>query len=66
MTKLNVEKLGLAGLTRKETAMEKTTRAAREILDDENELRRSKIERLKRTRLQYEHGNPRAKDPQKE
>ncbi|WP_323781503.1 hypothetical protein [Leisingera sp.] len=63
MTKLNIEGLGLAGLPRKETAIEKTTRAAREILDDENELRRSKIERLKRTRLQYEHGSQPPKDP---
>lgn len=57
MTKLNTEELKLAGLSRKETAMEKTARAAREILEDENEMRRNKIERLKRSRLQYERGN---------
>jgi hypothetical protein len=56
MTKFNVEELKLAGLSRKETAMEKTTRAAREILDDEIEVRQSKIERLRRSRLQYERG----------
>lgn len=56
MTKFNVEELKLAGLSRKETAMEKTTRAAREILDDESEVRQSKIERLRRSRLQYERG----------
>lgn len=56
MTKFNIEELKLTGLSRKETAMEKTSRAAREILEDENELRRSKIERLKRSRLQYERG----------
>ncbi|MBY6069512.1 hypothetical protein KUW17_22435 [Leisingera aquaemixtae] len=53
MTKFNIEELKLAGLSRKETAMEKTARAAREILEDENEIRRSKIERLRRSRLQY-------------
>lgn len=56
MTKFNVEELKLAGMSRKETAMEKTTRAAREILDDEIEVRQSKIERLRRSRLQYERG----------
>ncbi|WP_175392871.1 hypothetical protein [Leisingera sp. JC1] len=56
MTKFNIEELKLTGLSRKKTAMEKTSRAAREILEDENELRRSKIERLKRSRLQYERG----------
>jgi len=56
MTKFDIEELKLAGLTRKETAMEKTTRAAREILEDENEMRRSKIERLRRSRLQYKRG----------
>ncbi|MBQ4826775.1 hypothetical protein J4729_19835 [Leisingera sp. HS039] len=64
MTKLNIEELGLAGLSRKETAIEKTSRAAREILGDENELRRRKIERLKRTRLQYEHGSQHPEDTQ--
>lgn len=54
MTKSNGETLKLAGLQRKETAMERTTRAAREIIDDETEMRRNKIERLKRSRLQYE------------
>lgn len=53
MTKFNIEELKLAGLSRKETTMEKTARAAREILEDENEIRRSKIERLRRSRLQY-------------
>ncbi|NVK14715.1 MAG: hypothetical protein HWE35_11095 [Rhodobacteraceae bacterium] len=53
MTKFNIEELKLAGLSRKETAMEKTARAAREILEDENELRRNKLERLRRSRLQY-------------
>lgn len=61
MSKLNTEELKLAGLTRKETAMEKTARAAREILEDENERRRNKIERLRRSRLQYERGNPPSK-----
>ena len=54
MTKLNTEALKLAGLHRKETAMERTTRAAREIVDDAAEMRRSKNERLKLTRLQYD------------
>ncbi|MBY6141877.1 hypothetical protein KUV26_20775 [Leisingera daeponensis] len=53
MTKFNIEELKLAGLSRKETTMEKTARAAREILEDENEMRRSKNERLRRSRLQY-------------
>ena len=57
MTKFNIEELKLAGLSRKETAMEKTARAAREILEDENEIRRSKLERLRRSRLQYKRGD---------
>ncbi|MGR3759003.1 hypothetical protein ACUXV3_02550 [Roseobacteraceae bacterium NS-SX3] len=57
MTKLSTGELLQAGQPRKETAMEKTTRAAREILDDEYELRRRKTERLRRARLQYEQGN---------
>lgn len=56
MTKLDTEALKLVGVHRKETAMEKTTRAAREILDDENNIRRNKNERLRRSRLQYERG----------
>ena len=57
MTKLDTEALKLVGVRRKETAMEKTTRAAREILDDENEMRRAKNERLRRSRLQYDRGD---------
>ncbi|MEY8801772.1 hypothetical protein AB9K35_15775 [Leisingera sp. XS_AS12] len=57
MTKFNIEQLKLTGLSHKETSMEKTSRTAREILQDENELRRNKIERLKRSRLQYERGS---------
>lgn len=56
MTKFEIEEMKLAGMTRKETTMEKTDRAAREILEDENEKRRNKIERLKRSRLQYKRG----------
>jgi len=57
MTKFDTEALKLVGVRRKETAMEKTTRAAREILEDENEMRRSKNERLRRSRLQYDRGD---------
>lgn len=64
MTKLNAKGLELADFARKETAIEKTTRAAWEILDDENEQRRSKMERLRKSRLQYERGTKPADDPQ--
>lgn len=66
MTKLDTEGMKLAGFARKETAIEKTTRAAWEILEDENEQRRSKMERLRKSRLQYERGTQPAKEPQDE
>lgn len=53
ITEFSIEELKLAGASIKETALEKTARVSREISDDENEIRRAKIERLKRSRLQY-------------
>ncbi|MEL0439004.1 hypothetical protein [Phycobacter sp. K97] len=54
MQKLTIKDLEKAGVPPKETAMDKTTRAAREILEDESEIRRRKTERLRRARLQYQ------------
>lgn len=54
MSKPNADALNFPGLQRKETAMDRTTRAAREIIEDETELRRIKNERLKQSRLQNE------------
>lgn len=52
MSKPDTEALNLPGLQRRETAMERTTRAAREIIDDETEMRRLKNARLKQSRLE--------------
>jgi len=41
-----------------ETLMDKTTRAAREILDDENERREVKTARLRKARLEREASTP--------
>ena len=41
-----------------ETLMDKTTRAAREILDDESERREVKTARLRKARLEREAGTP--------
>ena len=57
MTKLFTQELERVAQPRKESAMEKTSRAARVILDDDSELRRKKTERLRQARLQYERGN---------
>lgn len=54
MQKLTIKDLENAGVQRKETALDKTSRAAREIMDDESETRRRKTERLRRARLQYQ------------
>jgi hypothetical protein len=54
MQKLTIKDLEKAGVPPKETAMDKTTRAAREILEDEAETHRKKTERLRHARLQYE------------
>lgn len=51
MTKKTPEDRSALGQSRKETAMEKTSRAAREILDEESEQRRKKTEDLRQARL---------------
>lgn len=52
MTKITQEELDKAGQQpRRETALEKTSRAAREIMDDEAEERREKTEKLRKARL---------------
>ncbi|MEQ8899049.1 MAG: hypothetical protein RID23_18365 [Roseovarius sp.] len=43
--------------TRAETLMEKTTRAAKEIIDDQNAQRDRKTERLREARLERESGS---------
>lgn len=45
--------------TRAETVLDKTTRAAREIIDDEMEARATKTMRLRKARLEREaHAEP--------
>jgi len=52
MTKITPEDLEQAGQQpHRETALEKTARAAREIMDDEAEARREKTEKLRKARL---------------
>lgn len=58
MTKLTKTTLFKAARPRAETAMDKTARAAREILDDETERRKIKTERLRKTRLEREARTP--------
>jgi hypothetical protein len=41
-----------------ETAMEKTTRVAREMLDTETEKRQARTSRLRKARLEREAGTP--------
>ncbi|MAU94936.1 MAG: hypothetical protein CMP81_03450 [Fulvimarina sp.] len=44
--------------TRAETLLDKTTRAAQEIIDDETELRATKTARLRKARLEREATAP--------
>ncbi|MFC4669910.1 hypothetical protein ACFO5X_15200 [Seohaeicola nanhaiensis] len=43
---------------RSETPMDKTTRAAKEILDHEKEVREGKTDRLRKARLAHEAATP--------
>lgn len=54
MAKLTKETLFKQPATRAETLLDKTTRAAKEIIDGENEERTSKTMRLRKARLERE------------
>ena len=54
MAKLTKETLFKQPATRAETVLDKTTRAAKEIIDGENEERTSKTMRLRKARLERE------------
>lgn len=58
MAKLTKTTLFKDAKPRAETVMDKTTRAAREILDEENDLREVKTARLRKARLEREAGTP--------
>lgn len=49
--------------TKPETAMDKTTRVARQMLDEEAEQRLAKITRLRKTRLEREANTPSGSTP---
>lgn len=54
MTSLTKNTLFKAAAPRAETQMDKTTRAMREILDDESVLRSAKMDRLRKARIERE------------
>lgn len=56
MAKGSMPALPKAQVPRTETALDKTTRRAREILDEEAQLRKTKTARLRRSRLDEENG----------
>ncbi|MCG7627131.1 hypothetical protein MHM88_04890 [Epibacterium sp. MM17-32] len=59
MSKITTEELDRAGQQpRRETALEKTARTAREIMEDEAETRREKTEKLRKARLQHKGRAP--------
>ena len=58
MAKLTKTTLFKDAKPKAETVMDKTTRAAREILDEENERREVKTARLRKARLEREAGTP--------
>ncbi|MBR9651543.1 hypothetical protein [Thalassovita aquimarina] len=58
MAKLTKDTLFKAGKPRAETTMDKTSRAVREILDDEAEQRETKTARLRKARLEREASTP--------
>ena len=58
MTKLTETALFKISKPRAETAMEKTSRAVTEILDEESEKRRIKTDRLRKARLERGAGTP--------
>lgn len=54
MTSLNKTTLFKVSVPRAETQMDKTSRAVREILDDETDLRSAKTDRLRKARIERE------------
>lgn len=58
MKRLTKTTLFKTSVPRSETLLDRTTRAAREILDDETEKRQDKTERLRKARLAKEAGAP--------
>jgi hypothetical protein len=58
MAKLTMTKLFNTSKPRAETAIDKTTRAAREILDEEMQRRQVRTSRLRKARLEREAGTP--------
>ncbi len=58
MARLSKTSLFKTAAPRAETAMEKTTRLVRGILDDEAEVRRLKTARLRKARLEREKSTP--------
>ena len=63
MTKLTKTPVFTAAGPVKETQMEKTTRAAKEITDDETEKRQVKTSRLRQARHDREAGVPNVATP---
>ncbi|WP_282093504.1 hypothetical protein [Epibacterium ulvae] len=58
MTKLTKNNLFKVYESKPETAMDKTTRIVRQMLDEETEQRQAKITRLRNTRLEREANMP--------
>ena len=58
MAKFVTTTLFKASTPRAETLMDKTTRAATEILNEEKKQRKTKTERLRKARLEREAGTP--------
>ena len=58
MNKHTIENVFKANNAKTETAMDKTTRVVREIVDEEAEQRQAKINRLRHTRLEREANTP--------
>jgi len=58
MAKLTMTTLFNTSKPRAETAMDKTTRAVREILDEETERRQVRTSHLRKARLEREAGTP--------
>ena len=65
MAKLTKTTLFKDSKPRAETLMDKVTRVAREIIDDETEERQRKTDRLRKARLEREAGTPEEAPPAK-
>lgn len=58
MTKLTKDNLFKEFVAKPETAMDKTTRVVRQMVDEEAEQRQTKISRLRNARLEREANTP--------